>query len=126
MRRSVWIKDDPVGMEHAELTIGDDHLVATSVALGSVPVPYRLDLDLTTAGDWASRRLVLTATGDGWTRSLVLEARRRRHVDRDAGGQRVGAGGRADRIDPTRRRSSRPTSPPTCSTWTCSGHPSPT
>ncbi len=73
MRRYVWIKDDPVGMEHAELTIGDDHLVATSLALGSVPVPYRLDLDLTTAGDWVTRRLVLTATGDRWTRSLVLE-----------------------------------------------------
>jgi hypothetical protein len=67
------LKDDPVGMEQAELTIGAGGLVAKSVALGTVPVPYRLDLDLTTGRDWVTRRLALTAAGDGWARSLVLE-----------------------------------------------------
>jgi uncharacterized protein len=73
VRRYVWVKDEPVGMEQAELSISVGGLVATSVALGSVPVPYRLDLDLTTGADWVTRRLALTSTGDGWTRSLVLE-----------------------------------------------------
>ena len=56
MGRYVWIKDDPPGMEQAELTIADGGLVAKSVALGSVPVPYRLDLELTTGADWVTRR----------------------------------------------------------------------
>lgn len=73
MRRYVWIKDDPAGMEQAELTVDADGLTGTAVALGSVPVPYRLDLDLRTSAEWVTRRLALTASGDGWTRSLLLE-----------------------------------------------------
>jgi hypothetical protein len=76
VRRYVWQKDDPPGMEQAELTIGDDGLMARSVAFGSTPVPYRLDLDLAVDADWMTRRLALTATGDGWTRALTLERRR--------------------------------------------------
>lgn len=73
MRRYVWVKDDPAGMEQAELTVSAGGLAGTSVAFGSVPVPYRLDLDLGAGADWVTRRLALTATGDGWTRSLLLE-----------------------------------------------------
>ena len=68
----MWVKDDPLGMEQAELSIGPGGLVARSVALGSMPVPYRVDLELATGADWVSRRLTLTSSGDGWTRSLVL------------------------------------------------------
>lgn len=85
MRRYLWIKDDPLGMEQAELTVGVGGLAARSVAFGSVPVPYRLDLELTTGADWVTRTLALTATGDGWLTSLVLE--------RDAAG--VWAGSRS-------------------------------
>jgi hypothetical protein len=49
--------------------------MARSVAFGSTPVPYRLDLDLAVDADWMTRRLALTATGDGWTRALTLERR---------------------------------------------------
>jgi len=73
MRRYLWMKDDPAGMEQAELTIGAGGLAARSVAFGSVPVPYRLDMALTTGADWVTWRLTLTAFGDGWARSLVLE-----------------------------------------------------
>ena len=73
MRRYLWVKDDPVGMEHAELTVRSCGLAASSVALGSVPVQYRLDLDLTTDAGWLTQRVMMTATGDGWARSLVLE-----------------------------------------------------
>jgi uncharacterized protein len=68
----VWVKDDPVGMEQAELEMNADGLLARSTAIGSVPVPYRLDLDLIVGADWITRRLALTATGDGWTMSLAL------------------------------------------------------
>ena len=72
-RRLLWMKDDPLGMEHAIVEIGDSGLVATSTALGTCPVPYRLDLELRVDAAWVTRRLALTATGDGWARSLVLE-----------------------------------------------------
>ena len=73
MRRYVWLKDDPVGMEHAELSIGGSGLTARSVAIGSSPVPYRLDLELAVEQGWVTRRLALAAVGDGWARSLVLD-----------------------------------------------------
>jgi uncharacterized protein len=71
--RVLWMKDDPLGMEHAQVDIGADGMVATSTALGTTPLPYRLDLELRVGADWVTRRLALTARGDGWTRSLVLE-----------------------------------------------------
>jgi hypothetical protein len=64
VRRYVWTKDDPPGMEQAELAIRDG-LTARSVAFGSAPVPYRLDLELAVGADWVTQRLALTATGDG-------------------------------------------------------------
>ena len=70
--RYLWVKDDPVGMEHAAIGIGADGLVATSTAFGTLPIAYRLDLELHADADWITRRLALTASGDGWTRSLVL------------------------------------------------------
>ena len=73
MRRYVWTKDDPSGMEQCELTMAPGALVARSVAIGSAPVPYRLDLELTTGADWVTQRLSLTALGDRWARMLVLE-----------------------------------------------------
>jgi hypothetical protein len=71
--RVLWMKDDPLGMEHAEVDIGADGTVATSTAFGTTPLPYRLELELRVGADWVTRRLALTARGDGWTRSLVLE-----------------------------------------------------
>jgi len=73
VRRYVWLKDDPVGMEQAELLIGPGGLSARSVAIGSSPVPYRLDLELAVDDGWVTQRLALTAVGDGWSRSLVLD-----------------------------------------------------
>jgi uncharacterized protein len=67
-----WIKDDPVGMEHAELEIVADGVRARSVAIGSEPVPYRLDVELAVGPGWLTEHLVATARGDGWTTSLEL------------------------------------------------------
>jgi hypothetical protein len=49
VRRCLWMKVDPAGMDHAELDIGISGLEVSSMAFGTVPVPYRLDLDLTVA-----------------------------------------------------------------------------
>jgi hypothetical protein len=64
-RRLLWMKDDPLGMEHADVEIGDGGLEATSTALGTCPVAYRLDLALRADAAWVTRRLALRATGDG-------------------------------------------------------------
>jgi len=69
----VWTRDDLAGVEQCELALGSAGLVARSVAIGLAPVPYRLDLELTTGADWVTQRLSLTARGDGWTRRLILE-----------------------------------------------------
>jgi uncharacterized protein len=71
-RSFLWMKDDPLGMEHATVSIGDGGLEATSTAFGTHPIAYRLDLELQVDAGWVTRRLGLTASGDGWSRSLEL------------------------------------------------------
>ena len=56
-------------MEDAEITIGADGLAATSTALGTIPLAYRLDLELRVDAGWITRRLALTASGDGYGRA---------------------------------------------------------
>jgi hypothetical protein len=69
----VWAKDDPFGTELAEISLGDGALTARSLAIGSYPEPYRLDLQLTTVDGYVTSRLVLDSAGAGWSRRLVLE-----------------------------------------------------
>lgn len=73
-----WRKDDPFGVEFAEVTLGADYLSATGVALGTEPAPYRLDYTLETGNGWVTARLQVSTRGGGWRRQLDLR--------RDAGG----------------------------------------
>ena len=41
MKALAWSKANPFGAEFAEVRLGGDRLVATGVALGSEPMPYR-------------------------------------------------------------------------------------
>lgn len=75
-RSAAWVKDDPVGMEHCDLTIQGSRVTAAAVAIGSAPVPYRLDYELETEQDWVTARLVARTRGEGWSRSLMLERSR--------------------------------------------------
>lgn len=72
-RRLTWAKDDPFGAEQSvvELPAGGG-LVATGVAIGSAPAPYRLDYELETDAGLVTRRLHVVAAGDGWQRELEL------------------------------------------------------
>lgn len=72
-RSAAWIKDAPIGMEYCDLTIEGSRLSATAVAIGSQPVPYRLDYELETHDNWVTDRLVARTRGEGWARSLTLE-----------------------------------------------------
>jgi hypothetical protein len=75
-RRSVaWVKDDPFGVEFAEIELAPEKLRAVGVAMGVDPRPYRLDYTLETERGFVTRRLQVDARGDGWLRRLDL----RRH-----------------------------------------------
>jgi hypothetical protein len=72
-RRAVaWVKDDPFGVEFAEIAIAGNHLTAAGVAIGTVPLPYRLDYELETEPGFVTARLRVTSSGEGWRRELDL------------------------------------------------------
>ncbi len=72
-RRAVaWVKEDPFGVEFAEIAIADDRLTAVGVAIGTRPTPYRLDYRLETGSAFVTTRLGVTSIGDGWSRELDL------------------------------------------------------
>jgi len=72
MKALAWSKTNPFGAEFVEVRTARDHLAATGVALGSTPLPYRLDYALETGPAFVTSRLVVTARGDGWVRELDL------------------------------------------------------
>lgn len=72
-RRAVaWAKDDPVGAEFAEIALSDEHVSAEGVAIGSEPIPYRLDYTLETVSGFVTSRLLVSTRGEGWRRRLDL------------------------------------------------------
>jgi uncharacterized protein len=72
IRTVAWAKDDPFGVEHAEITLANDTLHATSVAIGTYPEPYRVDLELLTGPNWTTASLAIRTRGDGWNATLNL------------------------------------------------------
>ncbi len=72
-RRAVaWAKDDPFGAEFAQIALSAKHLTADGVAIGSEPIPYRLDYTLETASGFVTSRLRVRSRGEGWRRTLDL------------------------------------------------------
>jgi uncharacterized protein len=71
-----WTK--PAGAEFATVEIGGGSLWAYGVAVGAGPLPYHLDYRLVCEDRFATRRLSVRASGEGWSRGLDLS--------RDAGG----------------------------------------
>lgn len=71
-RSIAWSKADPFGAEFVEVRLGRDELSAAGVALGSAPVPYRLDYTFETTRAFVTARLRVTARGDRWVRALDL------------------------------------------------------
>ena len=72
-RRAIaWIRDDPFGVEFAEVELGPERLAAKGVAIGTSPVPYRLDYALETKAGFVTSRLLVTSSGQGWRRALDL------------------------------------------------------
>jgi uncharacterized protein len=72
LRAVAWSKEDPFGVEFAEIALEYEHLRAGGVAIGSDPEPYRLDYTLETATGFVTTRLWVESRGDGWRRTLDL------------------------------------------------------
>jgi uncharacterized protein len=73
MRRAVaWVKDDPFGVEFAEVALARQQVSAEGVAIVAGPIPYRLDYTLETAASYVTSRLWVTSRGEGWRRTLDL------------------------------------------------------
>jgi hypothetical protein len=68
----VWAKERPFGTELADIRVGGGVLAATGVVIGTAPVPYRLDYQLSTVDQYVTARLVARAQGHGWRRALEL------------------------------------------------------
>ena len=66
------MKDEPFGVEFAEIAIASDRLTATGVAVGTAPLPYRLDYELETGTGFVTTRMRVTGRGEGWRRELDL------------------------------------------------------
>jgi hypothetical protein len=71
-RAAAWVKEDPFGVEFAEITVAGDRLSASGVAVGTAPHPYRLDYELETETGFVTARLRATSRGEGWRRELDL------------------------------------------------------
>jgi hypothetical protein len=73
MRRAVaWVKDDPFGVEFAEVALGPQQVSAEGVAIAAGPIPYRLDYTLETVAGYVTSRLCVTSRGERWLRTLDL------------------------------------------------------
>ena len=53
MRAITWIKER--GAEFAEVSLGDSYLRAAGLAVGAVPMPYRLEYELECADGFVTR-----------------------------------------------------------------------
>jgi uncharacterized protein len=69
----VWAKEEPFpGSELADVTVGEDSLSAKGIAIGTNPVPYRLEYELTTTEGFVTDRLWVRTEGEDWERKLNL------------------------------------------------------
>jgi uncharacterized protein len=69
-RSLVWLKDG--GAELSEVKLARSRLSALGCAIGSDPVPYRLEYVLTTAESYVTSSLRAHTSGVGWRRSVEL------------------------------------------------------
>lgn len=72
-RAVAWVKDDPFGVEFAEIDLGPKHLSAHGVAIARDPISYRLDYTLETTAGFVTSRLHVVSRGEGWHRAVELK-----------------------------------------------------
>ncbi len=67
-----WVKTAGTGLEFADVEIEERRMRAAGVAIGSDPLPYRLDYTFASRSKFVTKRIEVGAHGQGWTRSLRL------------------------------------------------------
>jgi len=68
-----WQKEAHLGgAEWADIVLRPDRLSARGTAIGTNPVPYRLDYELDNGPGFVTRRLSVRSHGNGWRRHLDL------------------------------------------------------
>jgi hypothetical protein len=72
-RSITWAKEGRRGMETARVRLQRSRLAAVGKAAGSAPIRYSLDYELTSGARYATKKLVIRARGDGWSRWMHLE-----------------------------------------------------
>lgn len=72
-RSITWAKEGRRGTETVRVRLQRGRLTAVGRATGSAPIRYSLDYVLTTGARYATRKLVIRARGDGWSRWMHLE-----------------------------------------------------
>jgi hypothetical protein len=75
MRALVWKGTDEWRAEYALVELGEDGLQATGTQIGVAPEPYRVDYTLDAGDGFVTRRLEVSAQGEGWARRLELVRR---------------------------------------------------
>jgi uncharacterized protein len=73
LRSIGWVKDSGLGMEFAEVGITARRMKATGVALGTSPIPYRLDYRFESRSRFITKSIEVVSRGQGWRRSLLLK-----------------------------------------------------
>jgi hypothetical protein len=71
-RSVAWAKEDPFGVEFAEVKLSADSMSAVGVCVGTDPVAFRLDYTFETGPRFVTSRLVVGSRGEGWHRTLEL------------------------------------------------------
>jgi uncharacterized protein len=72
LRAVAWTKDDPPGMELAEVRLTHSALAASGAAIGTHPAAYRLEYSLVTEGGFVTTRLRIEARGERLHNTLEL------------------------------------------------------
>jgi hypothetical protein len=68
----IWHNAEPFHVELAEVRLDSGALAASGVAIGSEPLEYRLEYELSTTEAYVTTRLEVSSRGSGWQRKLVL------------------------------------------------------
>jgi hypothetical protein len=63
-------------MELADVNLQPNRLTASGIAIGTVPMAYRLDYELLSTDGFITSRLAIWTEGEGWSRRLELRRNR--------------------------------------------------
>ena len=68
-----WVKTAGTGLEFADVEIDERRMRAAGVAIGSDPLPYRLDYSFASRSKFVTKWIEVDAHGQGWRRTLRLK-----------------------------------------------------